>query len=423
MGHKMTFIATGDSFITRRIPPTPPKSFTNLISLIQKAEVRFTNLEVTIHNLEGFPAANSGGTWAVASPTVLKDLKIFGFNLVNWANNHTLDYLYGGLESTEKYLNEYGFVHSGVGQNLAEASEPKYLDCSSGRVALIGVTSTFHDFARAGEQRRDMIGRPGINPLRIETIYHLTKKRIQQLITIASDLEMDISHWHDKISNKSFFQFDNYVIMESKYKGSHRKLLKTDINRILKAIEEAKRQADYIIVSIHSHESPYGLDFPADFLEVFAKQCIDYGAHAIVGHGPHTIRGIEIYKNRPIFYSLGNFIFQNETVTKLPHDFYEEWNLSHFDNVADAFDARKRAFDFGNNKSFWESIVPFWTMENGELKDLTLYPIELGYGLARYQRGWPTLSNKQNILEKVKGLSKTFDTKIEIDQSIGKVIL
>ncbi len=45
---------------------------------------------------------------------------------------------------------------------------------------------------------------------------------------------------------------------------------------------------------------------------------IDAGADVFVGHGPHVLRGIEIYKGKPIFYSLSNFIFQNETVLRMP---------------------------------------------------------------------------------------------------------
>ena len=52
---------------------------------------------------------------------------------------------------------------------------------------------------------------------------------------------------------------------------------------------------------------------PADFIPIFARAVIDAGADVFVGHGPHVLRGIEIYKGKPIFYSLSNFIFQNET--------------------------------------------------------------------------------------------------------------
>lgn len=91
---------TGDSFITRRLPSTSSESFRSLAELIGQAEFRFTNMEMTTHRQEGFPFAFSGGTWAMAQPEVLADLRAYGFNIMALANNHTMDYAYGGLEAT-----------------------------------------------------------------------------------------------------------------------------------------------------------------------------------------------------------------------------------------------------------------------------------------------------------------------------------
>jgi hypothetical protein len=94
MNKKMTFVATGDTFITRRLAEKG-EEYTALSSLIQSAEVRFTNLEITTHNYEGFPGAASGGTWAIAPPEVLEDVRDYGFNQIGWANNHSMDYMNG----------------------------------------------------------------------------------------------------------------------------------------------------------------------------------------------------------------------------------------------------------------------------------------------------------------------------------------
>ncbi|MBY7144418.1 CapA family protein [Virgibacillus sp. NKC19-3] len=142
MDETITFAATGDSFITRRLPKNDPHSC-QIAEVMEQADVRFTNLEVTTHNFEAYPSAVSGGSWAVASPTVLSDLKSYGFNMVSWATNHTLDFSFGGLEATEKNLNHYNFVHAGAGHNLAEASKPTYMETVHGRVAIISATSTF----------------------------------------------------------------------------------------------------------------------------------------------------------------------------------------------------------------------------------------------------------------------------------------
>ena len=64
---KTTFIAAGDSFITRRIPEAGYPGFNELKALVESHDVRFVNLESTFHDQEGYPAATSGGTWARTS--------------------------------------------------------------------------------------------------------------------------------------------------------------------------------------------------------------------------------------------------------------------------------------------------------------------------------------------------------------------
>lgn len=432
MSTVMTFTATGDSFITRRLPSLHAESFRQLSSLIQQAEVRFTNLEVTTHRYEGIPAAVSGGTWAVAPPEVLEDIRAYGFNLLSWANNHTLDYSIEGLRAMKRYLDHYGFVHAGAGDNLAEASQPKYLDCPSGRVALIAVTSTFHDSWVAGDQRPDMIGRPGINPLRYSTTYRLPSDQLEQLRNIAKGIGINAKHeqrvkeGYAVASDDGQVLFGDYRFAEGTMPGYTTKPLERDVQRIHKAIKEAERSADYVLVSLHAHEMA-GDDksAPAEFIKTFSRSCIDAGAHAVIGHGPHILRGIEIYKQRPIFYSLGNFIFQNETVTALPADFYEKYGLDHTHGVADAFDKRTNGDTkgLGVNKLAWETIVPFWSMEDGYVKEIRLYPVELGYGMSRYQRGWPKPSENINILEHLQQISAPFQTKIDMNGSVGIIRL
>ncbi|MGM8212837.1 CapA family protein [Virgibacillus sp. W0430] len=428
MNKSMSFVATGDSFITRRLPSATDKNFCNISKIIHEGEFRFTNFEVTAHHFEGFPSAVSGGTWAIAPPTVLDDIKAYGFNTLAWANNHTLDYSYGGLEATAKYMNAKGFIHAGVGRNLAEASAPKYVDCPSGRVAIIAATSTFHETWAAGEQRADVEGRPGVNPLRHDTKYVVAKEKLAYLKEIAAVTDINADHnlavkeGFAVATNPHSFKFGNYDFEAGDKEGKITTPAAIDLLRIKKAISEAKRQADYVIVSIHSHEME-GEDKskPAPFIKNFSRACIDEGAHAIIGHGPHILRGIEIYKHCPIFYSLGNFIFQNDTVSNLPHDFYTKYGMGFEENVADAIDKRSDngKKGLGVNRDVWESVIPSWTMKNGRLEKITLYPIELGFETPRYTRGWPKLATSSQALEKLKILSEPFNTKIEIKNSIG----
>ena len=141
---KMTLIATGDAFITRRFPEGGYEGFEQVRDLISQYDVKFSNLEMTFHNEEGYPAAFSGGTWAMADPRTLDDMRSFGFNLFNTANNHSCDYSHGGVLATIRNLEERDMIFAGTGKNLSEASKPCYLETKNGRVAMIAVLSLIH---------------------------------------------------------------------------------------------------------------------------------------------------------------------------------------------------------------------------------------------------------------------------------------
>ncbi|GGH88594.1 poly-gamma-glutamate synthesis protein (capsule biosynthesis protein) [Pullulanibacillus pueri] len=428
---QLTLAATGDSFITRRLNSMALESFCSISNLIRRADVRFTNLEVTTHNAEGYPSAFSGGTWAMADPDVLEDLKAYGFNLFAWANNHTMDYSYGGLLATERHLNQRRMIHAGVGKNLAEASAPKYLETPSGRVAIISATSTFHESWRAGDQRPDMIGRPGVNPLRFKTTYYTSEQKIKELKVIAETTFVNAEHnlaikEGFEIESSDGIAFGPLHFKKGKEPRKETEPLPADMERLEHSILEARRQADVVIVSIHSHEMK-GEDksVPAQFLEIAARKCVDAGADAVIGHGPHVLRGIEIYQNKPIFYSLGNFIFQNDTVSVLPADFYEKYGLGHTHHVADALDQRSDndTKGLGANRYVWESIIAVWNMKGKDLTGIQLHPIELGFGLPRYKRGWPMLTDNPNILEHLRKLSQPYGTSIKIENGTGIISL
>jgi poly-gamma-glutamate capsule biosynthesis protein CapA/YwtB (metallophosphatase superfamily) len=122
---KISIMAAGDSFITQRLPQDT--HFAQLKNYIEAHDVRFTNFEILLHDFEVYPAPTSGGTWAVARPEVLQDIKQLGFNMMSWANNHTIDWNIGGILTTMKHLDENKCIHAGVGINLAEASQLRYV--------------------------------------------------------------------------------------------------------------------------------------------------------------------------------------------------------------------------------------------------------------------------------------------------------
>ena len=146
------------------------------------------------------------------------------------------------------------------------------------------------------------------------------------------------------------------------------------------------------------------------------------------GAGPHYLRGIEIYKNRPIFYSLGNFIMQNETVDWIPAEAYRNFKLGAEHTPGDYFEDRsdggKRGFP--SDPVFWQALLPVCRFQARKLAEIKLYPVDLGYQRPIPQRGRPVLAEgdiAQQILEWVRDLSKPFGTTIEIAGGVGTIKL
>ena len=101
---KTTFIAAGDAFATKRLPKGGYEGFDEVQACVKSHDVAFLNLESTFHDREGIPAAQSGGTWAMSDPRILDDMKEYGFNLFNTANNHSCDYSHSGVLATIEHL-------------------------------------------------------------------------------------------------------------------------------------------------------------------------------------------------------------------------------------------------------------------------------------------------------------------------------
>ena len=190
MSDSIKILASGDSFTTRRIPNNYPGR-AELQRLIEAHDVSFNNLEMTYHYAEGAPAAFSGGTWAMADPTILDDMNALGFNLYNTANNHSMDYGPDGLMATVRHLKERDMPFSGTGGNLYEAGRAAYLETAHARVALIGVTADFHDSDLAGPQGPVMRGRPGVNGLRVETSYFVPEESFRSLQELVRQTNMN----------------------------------------------------------------------------------------------------------------------------------------------------------------------------------------------------------------------------------------
>jgi len=418
---RFTLALTGDAIITRRLSPYKEPSFLRMVELIRSADAAFTNLEMLFHDYEPFPASSSGGTYMRAEPALARELVWAGIDLVSMANNHTGDYAQDGMRITRRHVEAAGLVGAGVGEDLAEAREARFLETQDGRVALISVASSFTDHSVAGPAKGAVRGRPGLNPLRVLTTRTLQREHLERIRETLGDAGLRVSDPGEPLN-----VFGTRV-HPGETLGTDTEPDPRDVEEIAAVVRNAAVLADYVIVTIHAHQGgDGGRSTPGEFLVTFARAMIDAGADVFVGHGPHVLRGIELYRGKPILYSLGDFVFQNETLLRLPYDNYAPYDLGE-DNLAWVADFNARRYDndtrgFPADREIWESVVAVPTFEGERLVSLELHPITLGFGEAPSVRGRPLLADRElgrKIIQDLIDRSRPFGTAIEWDEGKG----
>ena len=306
------------------------------------------------HDYEHAPTDKRSGTFMRCDPKFIADLQWMGFQMMSTAHNHSIDFGEGGILKNIENLNKYGVVHAGSGRNLAEARAPAYLETAKGRVALLSGTTTLFPWGRAADQRRDFQGRPGRQPaaalhgihrrqgdLRKPAAYRRSARDAAQ----AAVRTARSATYHRPIrppsstSRGSATRPHNYlkITLGDKIERRHYPY-KPDLDGMLERIHDARRMAQWVVVAMHNQDIPG--DEPQEHAIAMFRAMVDAGADILVGTGPHQDRGIEIYKGRPIFYGLGDFILQNDTVLLEPQEHYDHIGLPWNSTPADFYDAR-----------------------------------------------------------------------------------
>lgn len=360
------------------IRATAPAEVSVIQSLL-KGDVKFTNLEAavaeqgqTVHEGRGF----------LTPPEALDALKTFGFNLLSLAGNHAFDLKVPGIQNTIREADRRKIVYAGTGNNMAEAVAPGYLRTPNATVALIASASGLISPGASATPDH-----PGVNELRVE----------------AGDKENEAT--------------DDLPGAPANTPNPE------DSQRILQSIRYARQHADIVIVYQHNHvfgNHSFSTIFtegmqerlaPNDWLKSWSHAEIDAGADIVVMHGAPLLHGVEIYRGRPIFYDLGNFIY-NVPPT-----------LTYIDEPMD-----------------WESAVAYVQFQGKMLQSISLRPIilnNLGQGqpdahneYANNQfldtRGLPspaTGARAGYILQRLADASKPFGTTIEIKGDTAEIVL
>lgn len=430
-----TLALAGDIMLSRSLKPYTEPAYADMLALLRGCDAGIANLETVVrHPEEGHPNFTMG-TPMTTPPALLDDLKWMGFQLVSIANNHATDYGVAGVEAMVAHLRSAGLKAAGAGRNMAAARAPAYIDTACGRVGLVAATAFYRPWNTASDQRPDAIGRPGINPLGFSTTYEVdgpafeALQRIGEQLGLAQEKERHARQFYSasELGHKST---DKLTLFGQQFRRGEKYAVETRVNKPdadanLKAIAEARRQCDWLVFSFHSHEfgdggrltapSDAGLTDPGRFAVEFSRAAIDAGADVVAGHGPHLTLGAELHRDRPIFYSLGNFIFQNDTVEQFPSESYRRFGLGHDATPADFLDARtdKDTRGFPSEAEFWEGALARVAFEGGKLARVELHPLDLGFGTRRAERGRPMLATGRTadrILDRLARLSQRHET-------------
>ena len=314
--------------------------FAKVADVLKQADVRFANLECTFYDDNEVHTIPKDGFQA--PPAVAEALRIAGFDAVGTANNGN----YGDepILLTLKKLDALGIQHSGSGANSAEAHKPVIIDAKGVKVGMLQRTSVYWPMGHeAGDDD------PGVAALQVHTSYRIPMHR---------------AGLHVPPLNRPGIPPEVVTTLDAGY-----------VKRLRDDIEALRSKCDIVIASFH-----WG--FKRDVLSYMtelAHLAIDAGAHAVIGHGPHHPMAVEVYKGRPIYYSLSSFSF----------------NIGH------------RGQKSGN----WIGEMARVTFEGGK-------PVEAAFRWVRHNEAnetyFPDPRNETEALEDVTSRSKAYGTKLTI---------
>ncbi|MBI4330102.1 MAG: CapA family protein [Chloroflexi bacterium] len=255
---------------------SPDSLFANVHQKIKEADVRFCQLEWDLATKGCMQWRDRPTTWyGRAHPDNVKSLVHAGFDVVSRASNHGFDYGPEAVLETLDVLRNHGMQVIGAGKDIAEARRPAIVERKGIRVGFLAYNCVLPPEYEAREEK------PGVAPIKVATYYEM-----QEFEPGTPPLIVTIPREGDVLA------------------------MEEDVRRL-------RAQVDAVIVSIHwgIHFVPGAL---AMYQPVLGHRVIDAGADLIFGHHPHILKGIEVYKGRAIFYSVGSFALETPHHLKPP---------------------------------------------------------------------------------------------------------
>jgi hypothetical protein len=231
---------------------------------LSKADIRFGQCE-RVYSDRGSLDPSSTAKHARCSPELAQVFWDCAFDVVSLASNHTMDFGADALKDTIALFEAKGVKTIGAGMNIQEARTPACFEVNGVRIAFLAYSTVLREGFEATEDSA------GAAPLRARA-------------------------WYEEFD----FQAGVPPLIRSE-------VLSEDLDAMCEDVRSAKQIADKVVVSMHwgVHYVPKLI---AEYQRPAAQGAFDAGADAIIGHHAHAPKAIEMFGDRPCFYSLSNFI-------------------------------------------------------------------------------------------------------------------
>jgi poly-gamma-glutamate synthesis protein (capsule biosynthesis protein) len=423
-----TLASVGDLIIMRPTSQLADPAFQSAIKIIKESDFAVGNFEANAGDLLHFKGPMRGFMGTKETPA---DVKAMGFDLVNRANNHAVESSELGLLATNELLEEAGLAYAGSGKNLEDARAARFVDTPKGRVGMMGMTTLgFNPQANASASYSvgNFSGKPGVNGV------NLTRYEVVSAEQMAALKKVRDAVYQHRTENANPVDpipatepADRLDLFGMRYKVGDKPgafaydMNAEDLREILRSVRNGKQYADFMVATIHTHDLASSLvkahhgEEPPDFVLELAHKAIDNGADVWVGHGMHVLRGIEIYKGKPIFYGLAEFFRQMD------------WTIYPARPESDMTEAELAARNWGplvSSPINYDSVLTQSRFDKGRLQEIRLYPIVGGAEGPISRRGIPRMAagaDARRILDKLQALSKPFGTTIAIEGTVGVI--
>lgn len=216
------------------------------------------------HTRRGQPSSTDFPAPA-ADPEHLKAFRNAGFHVATVASNHMFDQGQNGVEDTLAVLKELGVVTAGAGMNISEARKPAIIEKSGVKVGVLAYNCVGPRESWA-------------TPVKAGTAH----------IHVMTHYELEYASPGSRPAEFSFPHPDHIEEME-------------------RDIQALRAQADVVVVVFHKGMVRIPVKL-AHYERTICRAAIDAGADAVIGHHAHVLRGVEVYKGRPIYHGINHFV-------------------------------------------------------------------------------------------------------------------